>query len=122
MGIPILSPDLYPICYSVIVGQTRYSYTYTQPLRVGGYYPMYHGTLEARALGPSRTTLYYTLGWDDSVRPDDATRKKQIDTYRALFEKTRSSELLEETGSGMQLAALKRRFPQSPNVYPKVQE
>ena len=47
---------------SVIVGQTRYSYTYTQPMRATGLYPMYHGTLEARSLGSGRTTLYYTLG------------------------------------------------------------
>ena len=39
------------IGHSVIVGQTRYSYTYTQPLRGTGLYPMYHGTLEARPLG-----------------------------------------------------------------------
>jgi hypothetical protein len=75
------------IGHSVIVGQTRYSYTYTQPLRIPGLYPMYHGTLEARPLGPQRTTLYYTLVWDSSVQPDDTARQKQVETYRALFEK-----------------------------------
>ncbi len=75
------------IGHSIIVGQTRYSYTYTQPLRCTGLYPMYHGTLEARQLAPGRTTLYYTLVWDDSVQPDDAARQKQVETYRALFEK-----------------------------------
>lgn len=73
--------------HSIIVGQTRYSYTYTHPMRTTGTYPMYHGTLEARALGPSSTTLYYTLVWDDSVQPDDAARQKQVEDYRALFEK-----------------------------------
>jgi hypothetical protein len=34
------------IGHSVIVGQTRSSYTYTQPLRATGLYPMYHGTQE----------------------------------------------------------------------------
>ena len=38
-------------------------------------------------LGPDRTTLHYTLVWDDSVQPDHAARQKQVDTYRALFEK-----------------------------------
>jgi hypothetical protein len=42
------------IGHSIIVGQTRYSYTYTQPLRATGLYPMYHGTLEARPLGPGQ--------------------------------------------------------------------
>jgi hypothetical protein len=73
--------------HSIIVGQTRYSYTYTQPLRATGLYPMYHGTLEARPLGSSRTTLYYSLVWDRSTQPDDSARQKQDETYRLLFEK-----------------------------------
>jgi hypothetical protein len=48
---------------------------------------MYHGTLEARPLGPGRTTLYYTLVWDSSTQPDDAARQKQAESYRLLFEK-----------------------------------
>lgn len=79
------------IGHSVIVGQTRYSYTYTQPLRTGGLYPMYHGTLEARPLGPGRTTLYYVVVWDSSTQPDDAARQKQVETYRLLFEKMLSN-------------------------------
>ena len=75
------------IGHSVIVGQTQYSYTYTQPLRATGLYPMYHGTLEARRLGSGRTTLYYTLVWDSSTQPDAASRQKQVDAYRSLFEK-----------------------------------
>jgi hypothetical protein len=50
------------IGHSVIVGQTQYSYTYTQPLRAAGLYPMYHGTLEARPSDwvalPSTTPWY----------------------------------------------------------------
>jgi len=88
------------IGHSVIVGQTRYSYTYTQPLRVSGLYPMYHGTLEARPLGADRTTLYYTLVWDDSIQSDDAARKRLVGTYRALFEKMlRNMKKLCEGGS-----------------------
>jgi hypothetical protein len=97
------------IGHSVIVGQTRYSYTYTQPLRVGGLYPMYHGTLEARPTGPSRTTLYYTLVWDDSVQPNDAARQKQVHDYRALFEKMlRNMKKLAEGGT---LTADDKRAP-----------
>lgn len=88
------------IGHSVIVGQTRYSYTYTQPLRTPGLYPMYHGTLEARPLDPKHTTLYYTLVWDSSVLPEDAARQKQVDTYRALFTKMlRNMKKLAEGGS-----------------------
>jgi hypothetical protein len=88
------------IGHSIIVGQTRYSYTYTQPLRATGSYPMYHGTVEARPLDAGRTTLYYTLVWDDSIQPDDAARQKQVETYRALFEKMlRNMKRLAEGGS-----------------------
>jgi hypothetical protein len=88
------------IGHSVIVGQTRYSYTYTQPLRATGLYPMYHGTLEARTLGSGRTTLYYTLVWDSSTQPDDAARQKRVETYRLLFEKMlRNMKKLAESGT-----------------------
>jgi hypothetical protein len=74
------------IGHSVIVGLTPYSYTYTQPLRATGLYPMYHGTLEARPVS-GRTTLCYILVWDSSTQPDDVSRQKQMETYRLLFEK-----------------------------------
>ncbi len=70
----------------VLVGQTRWSYTYAQPLRTGGAYTLYHGTLEARPLDPARTTLFYTLLWDNSSEPDEAARAKDLDRRRTLFE------------------------------------
>ena len=88
------------IGHSVIVGQTQYGYTYTQPLRAFGLYPMYHGTLEARPLGSGRTTLYYTLVWDSSTQPDDTSRRKQVGMYRLLFEKMlRNMKTLAEGGT-----------------------
>jgi hypothetical protein len=88
------------IGHSVIVGQTRYSYTYTQPLRASGLYPMYHGTLEVRPLGSGRTTLYYTLVWDSSTEPDDTSRTKQLGNYHLLFEKMlRNMKKLAEGGT-----------------------
>jgi hypothetical protein len=99
------------IGHSVIVGQTRYSYTYTQPLRGTGLYPMYHGTLEARPVGSGRTTLYYTLVWDSSTQPNDASRQKQVKTYRLLFEKMlRNMKKLAEGGT---LTAEDKRAPVS---------
>ncbi len=86
--------------HSIIVGQTQYSYTYTQPLRATGLYPMYHGTLEARPLGPDRTRLYYTLVWDASAQPNDAARLRQVEVYRLLFEKMlRNMKKLAEGGT-----------------------
>jgi hypothetical protein len=88
------------IGHSIIVGQTKYSYTYTQPLRASGLYPMYHGTLEARSLETGTTTLYYTLVWDSSTQPDEASRQKQMEHYRLLFEKMlRNMKKLAEGGT-----------------------
>lgn len=69
----------------ILVGKTRYSYIYTQPLRTSGTYIMYHGTLEARALTPTTTTLYYTLLFDNSPLPDDAAREADILRRRTTF-------------------------------------
>jgi hypothetical protein len=91
------------------VGQTQHSYTYTQPLRATGLYPMYHGTLEARPLGSRRTTLYYTLVWDSSIQPDDAARQKQVETYRVLFEKMLRN--MKKRAEGGTLTPADRRAP-----------
>ena len=45
----------------VIVGQTQYSYTYTQPPRKDTLYNLPHGTLAAEALTASTTRLRYTM-------------------------------------------------------------
>ena len=36
------------VANEVLVGKTEFSYTYTQPVREGRPYNLYHGTLEAR--------------------------------------------------------------------------
>jgi hypothetical protein len=52
---------------------------------------MYHGTIEARPLETGKTTLFYTLVWDDSTQPDDAARQRQVASYRAIFSKMLSN-------------------------------
>ena len=69
----------------ILVGKTKYSYTYTQPLRASGGYIMYHGTLEARALTPTTTQLLYTLLYDNSGLPDDAARDADLTRRRTTF-------------------------------------
>jgi hypothetical protein len=45
-------------------------------------------------------TLYYTKVWDRSTLPDDASRQKQVETYRLLFEKMlRNMKKLAEGGT-----------------------
>lgn len=60
----------------ILVGKTEYSYTYTQPVRAGQPYNLYHGTVEARPASPTTTKLIYTLVWDNSMLADDAARDR----------------------------------------------
>lgn len=41
------------VAAEVLVGKTELSYTYTQPVRDGRPYNLYHGTLEARPVTPT---------------------------------------------------------------------
>jgi hypothetical protein len=69
----------------VLVGKTELSYTYTQPVREGRPYNMYHGTLEARPVTATTSKLVYTLMFDNSLLPDDAARQADIERRRAQF-------------------------------------
>jgi hypothetical protein len=51
----------------VLVARTDLSYTYTQPVRNGRPYNLYHGTLEARPVTPTTSKLVYTLMFDNSM-------------------------------------------------------
>lgn len=73
------------VATEVLVGKTEYSYTYTQPVRAGRPYNLYHGTLEARALTPTTTRLLYTLIYDNSMMADDAAREKDRASRAATF-------------------------------------
>ena len=83
----------------ILVGKTDLSYTYSQPVRVGQTYNLYHGTLEARPTGPATSKLVYSLVMDNSMLADDAARKADAEasgriTSRAL----RNMKVLAEGG------------------------
>jgi len=59
----------------ILVGKTELSYTYTQPVREGQIYILYHGTLEARPVTATTSKLVYTLIFDNSTLADDAARE-----------------------------------------------
>jgi hypothetical protein len=91
-GCTILSGDggfgtVRSIGNEILVGKTKYSYTYTQPVRVGPAYNMYHGTLEAVPLSADKTQINYTLFFDNSMLADDAARDKDIANRRTRFTK-----------------------------------
>ena len=69
----------------VLVGKTELSYTYTQPVRAGRPYNLYHGTLEARPVTANTSKLVYTLMFDNSMLADDAAREKDKAQKTATF-------------------------------------
>jgi ribosomal protein S28E/S33 len=69
----------------VLVGKTELSYTYTQPVRAGRPYNLYHGTLEARPLTATTSKLVYILMFDNSMLADDAAREKDKAQRLARF-------------------------------------
>jgi hypothetical protein len=73
------------VANEVLVGKSEFSYTYTQPVREGRPYNLYHGTLEARPLTATTSKLIYTLVFDNSMLPDDAAREKDKAQRTARF-------------------------------------
>jgi hypothetical protein len=82
----------------VLVGKTELSYTYTQPVREGRPYNLYHGTLEARPLTATTCKLVYTLVYDNSMLADDAARERDKTQKTAQF--TRALENMKTLAEG----------------------
>ena len=82
----------------VLVGKTELSYTYTQTVRAGRPYNLYHGTLEARPVTPTTSKLVYTLVFDNSMLADDAAREKDKMQKTAVF--TRALENMKILAEG----------------------
>ena len=73
------------VAAEVLVGRTELSYTYTQPVREGRPYNLYHGTLEARPVTATTSKLVYTLFFDNSMLADDAARAADKTRRTAQF-------------------------------------
>jgi hypothetical protein len=73
------------VANEILVGKTELSYTYTQPVRAGRPYILYHGTLEARPVTATTSKLVYTLVYDNSTIGDDAAKEKDRLTRTATF-------------------------------------
>ena len=69
----------------ILVAKTAMSYTYTQPVREGQRYNLYHGTVEAVPVSATTSKLVYTLVFDKSMLADDAAREKDIQQRTAQF-------------------------------------
>jgi len=69
----------------ILVGKTDMSYTYTQTVKAGRPYNLYHGTLEAKPVTATTSKLVYTLVFDNSMLADDAARDKDRAQKSATF-------------------------------------
>jgi hypothetical protein len=84
----------------VLVGKTELSYTYTQPVREGRPYNLYHGTLEVRPVTPTTSKILYTLVYDNSMLPDDAARERDKAQRTAQFTRAiQNMKILAEGGT-----------------------
>jgi hypothetical protein len=70
----------------ILVARTELSYGYTQPVREGQFYNLYHGFLEARPVTAQTSRLLYTLMYDISDKPDQAARQADMAQRRERFE------------------------------------
>jgi len=83
------------VANEILVGKTELSYTYTQPVREGRPYNLYHGTLEARPVDANSSKLVYTLVYDNSlVDGDEAAKAAEIERRRTMF--TRALETMKK--------------------------
>ena len=73
------------VANEVLVGKTELSYTYTQPVREGRPYDLYHGTVEARPVTATTSKILYTLIYDNSMLADDAARERDKTRRTAQF-------------------------------------
>ena len=82
----------------ILVGKTELSYTYTQPVREGARYNMYHGTLEARPVTATTSKIVYTLFFDNSNLADQAA--KDADTARRRTQFMRGMQNMKTLAEG----------------------
>jgi hypothetical protein len=70
----------------ILVAKTDLSYGYTQPVREGQFYNLYHGFLEAKPVTATTSKLLYTLMYDVSDKADQAAKDADIAGRRTRFE------------------------------------
>jgi hypothetical protein len=70
----------------ILVGKTDLSYGYTQPVKEGEFYSLYHGFMEAKPVTRRTSKIVYTLIYDVSDKPDQASKDADIARRRGSFE------------------------------------
>ena len=70
----------------ILVAQTELSYGYTQPVKEGAFYNLYHGFMEARPVTDKTSKILYTLVLDVSDKADKAAKDADLAGRRSRFE------------------------------------
>lgn len=70
----------------ILVAATPLSYGYTQPVKEGKFYNLYHGFVEARPVRRKTSKIIYTLFLDESDKPDQAAKDADVAMRRTRFE------------------------------------
>jgi hypothetical protein len=70
----------------ILVGRTDLSYGYTQPVKEGTFYNLYHGFMEAKPLTARTSRIVYTLVYDVSDKADEAAKQADLTQRRTRFE------------------------------------
>jgi hypothetical protein len=70
----------------ILVGKTDLSYGYTQPVREGQFYNLYHGFMEAKPVNAKSSKIIYTLVLDVSDKADKAAKDADLAKRRTSFE------------------------------------
>ena len=70
----------------ILIGKTDLSYGYTQPVKEGTFYSLYHGYMEAKPVTKKTSKMIYTLVYDVSDKPDQAAKDADIARRRTAFE------------------------------------
>jgi hypothetical protein len=70
----------------ILVAKTDLAYGYTQPVREGQFYNLYHGFMEAKPVTATTSKMLYTLTYDVSDKADQAAKDADIQRRRTMFE------------------------------------
>jgi len=70
----------------ILVAKTDLSYGYTQPVKEGSFYNLYHGFLEVKPLTDKTSRIFYTLMLDVSDKPDKAAKDADLAMRKMRFE------------------------------------
>jgi hypothetical protein len=70
----------------IMVAKTDLAYGYTQPVKEGTFYNLYHGFMEAVPVTRKTSRIVYTLMWDVSDKPDEAAKQADLTQRRTRFE------------------------------------